>query len=153
MTTMIKGIAPATAGKWNIATVPGGGGNWGGSWVTVSKSTKHPKEAAEFVKWLLAPAQQKTIFLTKGNFPSAVAALKDKAVTGYKSEFFSNAPLGKIYSSAVSTLKPAILGPKSASIGTSFQDALATVAQGKKTGDEAWDAAIAEITKNAGPSK
>ena len=153
MTTMIKGIAPDLAGKWNIATVPGGGGNWGGSWVTVAKSTKHPKEAAAFVEWLLAPAQQKTIFLTKGNFPSAVAALKDKAVTGFTSPYFSNAPLGKIYSSAVATLKPAILGPKSASIGTSFQNALATVAQGKATGDEAWTAAIAEITKNAGPSK
>lgn len=83
----------------------------------------------------------------------AVAALKDASVTGFKSEFFSNAPLGKIYSSAVSTLKPAILGPKSASINTSFTDALATVAQGKKSADDAWDAAIAEIKKNAGPSK
>jgi cellobiose transport system substrate-binding protein len=153
MLTMIKGIAPDLKGKWNVANVPGKVGNWGGSWVTVSKSTKHPKEAAAFVKWLLAPAQQKEIFLTKGNFPSAVAALKDTAVTSYKDAYFQNAPVGKIYSSSVATLKPAIYGTKSATIQTSFRDALATVAQGKKTGDDAWDAAIAEIKKNVGASK
>ena len=148
MLTMIKGIAPDLKGKWNVANVPGKVGNWGGSWVTVSKSTEHPKEAAAFVKWLLAPAQQKEIFLTKGNFPSAVAALKDTAVTSYKDAYFQNAPVGKIYSSSVATLKPAIYGTKSATIQTSFRDALATVAQGKKTADEAWADALAEIAKN-----
>ena len=148
MLTMIKGIAPKLTGKWNVATVPGGAGNWGGSWVTVSKSSKHVDAAKAFVEWLLAPEQQKTIFLTKGNFPSAVAALKDAAVTGYKDAYFSNAPVGQIYSSAVSSLKPAILGPKSASIGTSFQNATTAVAQKKKTADQAWADALIEIAKN-----
>ena len=153
MLTMIKGIAPKTSGDWNVATVPGGGGNWGGSWVTVAKSTAHPAEAAAFVEWLLDPAQQKTIFLTKGNLPSAVPALKDPAVTSYKDAFFQNAPVGQIYGSSAFSLKPAILGPKSASIGTSFQNAAATVAQGKASGAVAWSNAIAEIQKNVGPSK
>ena len=34
-------------GKWDVAAVPGGGGNWGGSWLAVPKQSKHPKEAAE----------------------------------------------------------------------------------------------------------
>jgi cellobiose transport system substrate-binding protein len=145
---MIKGIAPKLSGSWNVATVPGGSGNWGGSWVTVSKSSKHAEEAKAFVEWLLAPEQQKTIFLTKGNFPSAVAALEDEAVSGYQDEYFQNAPVGQIYSSAVSSLKPSILGPKSASIGTSFNNATTTVAQGTKTADRAWADALAEIAKN-----
>jgi cellobiose transport system substrate-binding protein len=148
MLTMIKGIAPDAEGKWNIASVPGGAGNWGGSWVTVSKSSKHQEEAKAFVEWLLAPEQQKTIFLTKGNFPSAVAALNDEAVTTYTDKFFQNAPVGQIYSSAVSSLKPAILGPKSASIGTSFQNATTVVAQKKKSADDAWADALIEIAKN-----
>ncbi len=148
MLTMIKGVAPDLAGKWNVASVPGGAGNWGGSWVTVSKSSKHPEEAKAFVEWLLAPEQQKKIFLTKGNFPSAVAALNDEAVTSYKDEYFQSAPVGLIYSSAVSSLKPAILGPKSASIQTSFNNATTAVAQGTKSADEAWADALAEIAKN-----
>jgi cellobiose transport system substrate-binding protein len=148
MLTMIKAIAPKSEGLWNIATVPGGAGNWGGSWVTVSKSSKHAKEAKAFVEWLLAPEQQKTIFLTKGNFPSAVAALNDEAVTSYQDAYYQNAPVGQIYSSAVSSLKPAILGPKSASIGTSFQNATTSVAQKKKTADQAWQDALSEIAKN-----
>jgi cellobiose transport system substrate-binding protein len=148
MLTMIKGIAPKTEGNWNIANVPGGSGNWGGSWVTVSKSSKHVEEAKAFVEWLLAPEQQKTIFLTKGNFPSAVAALQDESVTSYTDKFFQNAPVGQIYSSAVSSLKPAILGPKSASIGTSFQNATTSVAQKKKSADQAWTDALIEIAKN-----
>ena len=148
MLTMIKGIAPKLSGDWNVATVPGGVGNWGGSWVTVAKSSPHAAEAKAFVEWLLAPAQQKTIFLTKGNFPSALAALKDSAVTGYKDAYYQNAPVGAIYSSSVSTLKPAILGPKTASITTSFENATAVVAQGKKTADQAWADALAEIAKN-----
>jgi cellobiose transport system substrate-binding protein len=145
---MIKGVAPELEGKWNVAAVPGGAGNWGGSWVTVSKSSKHPEEAKAFVEWLLAPEQQKKIFLTKGNFPSAVAALNDEAVTSYKDAYYQNAPVGQIYSSAVSSLKPAILGPKSASIQTSFNNATTAVAQGTKTAAEAWADALAEIAKN-----
>lgn len=148
MLTMIKGIAPKLSGDWNVATVPGGVGNWGGSWVTVAKSSPHAAEAKAFVEWLLAPAQQKTIFLTAGNFPSAIAALNDPAVTGYKDAYYQNAPVGSIYSSSVSSLKPAILGPKSASITTSFENASTAVAQGTKTADQAWKDALAEIAKN-----
>lgn len=153
MLTMIKGIAPKLAGKWNIANIPGKVGNWGGSWVTVSKTTKHPKEAAAFVKWLLAPEQQKEIFITKGNFPSAVSALNDKAVTGYKDLYYQNAPVGKIYSSSVATLKPAIYGVKTGVIQPIFRDALVTVVQKKKTGAKAWTDALALVKKNAGASK
>ena len=153
MLTGIKGNAPTLSGKWNIASVPGKNGNWGGSWLTVSKFSKHQKEAVALVKWLLAPAQQKTVFITKGNFPSAVAALNDKSVQNYKDPYFSNAPVGKIYAASYQNILPGYSGPKQSSVGTSFRDALFTVVQGKNTKDEAWDAAIAEITRNVGKSK
>lgn len=153
MLTGIKGNAPALSGKWNIAAVPGKNGNWGGSWLTISKFTKHPKESVALVKWLMAPAQQTKVFITKGNFPSAVASLKDKSVINYKDPYFSNAPVGKIYAASYSNILTGYTGPKQSSVGTSFRDALFTVAQGKNSKDEAWDAAIAEIRKNVGPSK
>jgi len=153
MLTGIKGNAPQLSGKWNLASVPGKNGNWGGSWLTIPKYTKHPKEAVALIKWLEAPAQQKTVFITKGNFPSAVAALNDKSVQNYKDPYFSNAPVGKIYADSYKNILPSYSGPKGASIGTSFRDALFTVVQGLKSKDEAWDAAIAEIRKNVGTSK
>jgi cellobiose transport system substrate-binding protein len=149
----IKGNVPDLKGKWNVAAVPGKNGNWGGSWLTISKFTKHPKESAALIKWLMAPAQQKTIFITKGNFPSAVAAVNDASVKNYKDPYFSNAPVGKIYAESYKNILPGYSGPKGASIGTSLRDALFTVVQGKNTKEEAWDAAIAEIRKNVGPSK
>ena len=33
----IQGQAPKTKGKWDIAAVPGGGGNWGGSFLAIPK--------------------------------------------------------------------------------------------------------------------
>src|SRR6266550_7029584 len=36
----IQGQAPDASGKWNIADVPGGGGNWGGSFLTVTKQSQ-----------------------------------------------------------------------------------------------------------------
>lgn len=153
MLGLIRGAAgDAGKGKWNVTTVPGGGGNWGGSWLTVSKSTQHPKEAADLVKWLLAPAQQKTLFLTKTMFPSVPALLKDPAVAGFKDAYFNNAPVGKIYAASMLKLQPPVIGPKQNSIQNSFTNALATVAQGKASSVEAWDAAIADIVKNVGPS-
>ena len=41
MTDTIKQNAPQTSGKWDIATIPGGSGNWGGSFLTVPKQSKH----------------------------------------------------------------------------------------------------------------
>ena len=37
----IQGQAPKSKGKWDIASVPGGGGNWGGSFLTVPKQGSH----------------------------------------------------------------------------------------------------------------
>lgn len=68
MLTGIKSNNPTLSGKWNITTVPGTYGNWGGSYLTVPKYSKHQKEAVALVKWLLAPAQQKTLFVTKNLF-------------------------------------------------------------------------------------
>ncbi|MFD0430693.1 extracellular solute-binding protein [Streptomyces zhihengii] len=63
MTGQIKTAAgEANAGKWDIAAVPGGGGNWGGSFLTVPRQSKHAKEAAELADFLTSAASQKKIF-------------------------------------------------------------------------------------------
>ena len=54
----IQGQAPDTKGKWDIAAIPGGGGNWGGSFLTIPKQGKNVDAACEFIKWPIQPAQQ-----------------------------------------------------------------------------------------------
>ena len=74
MLGVIEGNADGVEG-WDIANVfPGGGGNWGGSYLTVPAQGDHPEEAKELAAWLTAPEQQIKAFEAKGTFPSQVDA-------------------------------------------------------------------------------
>ena len=66
----IKDQARRHGGKWDVAAIPGGGGNWGGSFLAVPRS-EEPEEAYKLVDWLIAPEQQIEIFKKVGNLPSS----------------------------------------------------------------------------------
>src|SRR5205085_10853070 len=66
----IQGQAPATKGKWNIAAVPGGGGSWGGSFLTVTKQSQTSAEAADFATFLTQPASRLYALRQPGNSQS-----------------------------------------------------------------------------------
>jgi cellobiose transport system substrate-binding protein len=57
-------------GLWDVAAVPGGGGNWGGSFLAVPTQSKHPREAADLAKFLTSPESQAGAFKAKKTFPS-----------------------------------------------------------------------------------
>ena len=58
MLGVIEGNAEGVKG-WDMANAfPGGGGNWGGSFLVVPSQSEHPDEAREFAAWLTAPEQQ-----------------------------------------------------------------------------------------------
>jgi ABC-type glycerol-3-phosphate transport system substrate-binding protein len=68
MLGVISGNAAGVTG-WDIAdTFPGGGGNWGGSYLTVPNQSKHQAEAKKLAAWLTAPEQQLKAFASKGTF-------------------------------------------------------------------------------------
>ena len=95
MLGVIEGNADGVEG-WDIANVfPGGGGNWGGSYLTVPAQGDHPEEAKALAAWLTAPEQQIKAFEAKGTFPSQVDALDDPALTGATNAFFNDAPTGR----------------------------------------------------------
>ena len=58
MVGYIKSEAGAMTGYWNIASIPGGGGDWGGSYLGIPKASKHQKEAYDLISWLTAAEQQ-----------------------------------------------------------------------------------------------
>jgi cellobiose transport system substrate-binding protein len=132
MMDYIKGQAPSTKGKWDIAAVPGGGGNMGGSQLTIPKGAKNSQEAWNFIAWYLAPAQQLTVFKTYGLFPSTPSLYSNSALIGYKDPFFNNAPVGKIYSDGVKKLKPIFEGKLQRCIDMAMGSAISLVANGKE---------------------
>jgi len=147
MLGVIEGNAKGVKG-WDIANVfPGGGGNWGGSYLTVPAQGKHPEEAKALAAWLTAPEQQIKAFKTKGTFPSQVEALDDPELLDYTNEFFNNAPVGKIYSERAKavTVQPH-KGPNFFAITTIVTDAMTRV-DVDKTDDAAssWDKALTEF--------
>jgi cellobiose transport system substrate-binding protein len=146
MTSYIRTNAPDTSGKWNIARIPGtGGGNWGGSYLAVPKASAHVKEAVDLAKWLTAPEQQTWLFKNKGNFPSAKALWSQSDVADYKDAFFSNAPVGQIFSASQLALNPQPLGAHAGDIGNAFGNALVSIEQGKANSSQAWEKALADI--------
>jgi len=146
----IQGQAPATKGKWNIADVPGGGGNWGGSFLAVTKQSQHPAEAADLVKFLTSPASELYVFQHTGNLSSEVPVLKSKAVQTFKNPFFSNAPVGKIFANSALALKPQILGPHQGDYQTAATNAIQRVEQHKQSPDASWKQFLKDVSNAAG---
>ncbi|WP_103349137.1 extracellular solute-binding protein [Amycolatopsis sp. CA-128772] len=129
---------PENADKWAVtAAFPGGGGNWGGSYLTVPTQSKHPKEAAELAAWLTAPEQQVKAFQAKGNFPSQVKALSDPALLSQTDAYFGNAKTGELFAEqAKKVQKPQYKGPGDGQIQENASSpALQAVEQGKSAAD------------------
>ena len=148
MLGVIEGNADGIEG-WDIANAfPGGGGNWGGSYLTVPAQGDHPEEAKALAKWLTAPEQQIKAFEAKGTFPSQVDALDDPALTGATNAFFNDAPTGQILAERAEAV-PFIphKGPKFADINTAFQQAIQRVDEGQETPDEAWQSFLADVER------
>ena len=150
MLDYIKQQAPGTKGKWNIASLPGGGGNIGGSQLTIPVSAKHPSEAMDFIKWYLSPQMQLRVFKAYGLFPSTKSIYSDPAVANYTDPFFSNAPLGAIYTKGALALKPIFEGRQQRQIDNIFGQALSRIALKKQSAAAAWQQALSEIKKTVG---
>ncbi|MEU7892192.1 extracellular solute-binding protein [Nonomuraea sp. NPDC049152] len=147
MMGFIQEQAKNAAGKWDIAKIPGGTGNWGGSFLALPKQGKNQQKAFELATWLTAPEQQAKVFRNKGNFPSTTALYNDPVITDFKNPFFNNAPVGKIFAESVATMKAQYLGPKAGDINTAINNALGRVEQGKQSPDDAWNQAMVEVKK------
>jgi len=140
MLGIIEGNAEGVEG-WDIADVfPGGGGNWGGSYLTVPAQGDHVDEAKEVAAWLTAPEQQVKAFDDKGTFPSQVEALSSTEVNEAVEPFFNDAPVGQILANRAEaiTVQPH-KGPKYSDILQAFQAAVLRVDDGSQTPDESWD--------------
>ncbi|MCM2417122.1 ABC transporter substrate-binding protein [Streptomyces sp. RKAG293] len=150
MSYEFKANPPVGGGTWDMARIPGGGGNWGGSYLTVPTQGKHTAAAVELAKWLSAPAQEAWLFKNKGYFPSDQALWSQPDIASFTDPLFNNAPTGKIFSESAKALNPQPLGAHGGDIGNVFGNGLVSVEQGKATPDKAWKNSLAEIANIGG---
>ena len=145
----IKDTAPQQAGKWDIAAVPGAGGNWGGSFLTIPKQGKHVDEAYKLVEWLVQPEQQIEIFKKVGNLPSQPALYTDPAIVDFKNPFFNDAPVGQIFPKMAGGLTPQYLGKKNGPTRVAVENVITRVQNGTLAPNAAWAEAVKEAQKAA----
>ncbi|ROS78594.1 cellobiose-binding protein [Cellulomonas sp. PhB143] len=147
MLGVVQGNAPDVK-TWDITnSFPGGGGNWGGSFLTVPSYGKHVKEAKALANWLTAPEQQIEAFKSKGTFPSQIEALKDPAITEATNPYFNDAPIGQILTDRANavTVKP-FKGPHYQAINDFLADALGRVDIDKvDDADTSWNKFVTDV--------
>ena len=146
----IEDQAPDTAGNWDVATVPEGGGNWGGSHLVIPAQSEHPQEAYDFMSWILAPEQQLRVFEGTGNFPSTPELYDTPQIREFSSEFLNDAPLGEIFADNALDVVAQNVGPEYNLINSEFGEALNRVSDGIESPEEAWESAIANINRELG---
>ncbi|QFG68465.1 ABC transporter substrate-binding protein [Ornithinimicrobium pratense] len=128
MLGIIEGNAAGVEG-WDVANVfPGGGGVWGGSYLTVPAQGDNIEEATKLAKWLTAPEQQVKAFEAKGTFPSQLEALDSDVLLESTNAFFNDAPTGQIFVDRAEAVKAQpVKGPRYFDINTALQDAITRV--------------------------
>jgi cellobiose transport system substrate-binding protein len=145
MLGVIKAQAgPENAGKWAVTEAfPEGGGNWGGSYLTVPKQSKHAKQAAELAAWLTAPEQQLKAFKTTGNFPSQVKAMQAPDLLSFTNDYFGATKVGELFANQASKVtKAQYKGPRDGQIQENVTSpALAAVEQGASP-EDGWKQAV-----------
>ncbi|WP_369193080.1 ABC transporter substrate-binding protein [Streptomyces djakartensis] len=141
---------PANKGKWDVAKAPKGA-NWGGSFLGVVEQSPVKEEAKKLVAWLTAPEQQAHIFKEIGNIPSSRQALDSPEVKDAKSEYFSGAPIGRIFGAAAQEIPDKqVLGRKDGTIKDTFSQGLTLIEQQGTARDKAWETTAERIEKAVG---
>ena len=79
-------------GKWDVAAVPGGGGNWGGSWLSVPTQSKYPSRGGQAGRVPDQRQSQVAAFKVKGPLPTNLTALKNPDFQAYTNAVLQQRP-------------------------------------------------------------
>ncbi|MBG6083829.1 ABC transporter substrate-binding protein [Zhihengliuella flava] len=142
---IIEGEAPEVQG-WDIANAfPGGGSNWGGSYLVVPENGPNVEEAQKLADWLTSPETQMKAFENAGTFPSQSGAYEDAALTDATSEYFNDAPVGQIgiERSEAITVTP-YKGAKYFQFHDGLQNAITRVFDGIEDAETSWNTWVEE---------
>jgi cellobiose transport system substrate-binding protein len=140
----------AVSGDWDVASLPGGAANWGGSWLGVPKASPHQADAEALAEWLTAPAQQITMWTSQAHFPSSSTAAKDPAVAAATLDYFNKAPVGQIFGDSASKLQMVPIGPYDTQIQSDIDTSLGNVETKGEAPTKAFNEALANIAQVVG---
>jgi cellobiose transport system substrate-binding protein len=130
--------------------MPGGGSNWGGSWLGVPTASKHQAAAIALVEWLSSKDNQVKMWTDGGHWPSNQEAAADPAVSGATSAYFSNAPVGQIYGQIAGQMKIPPIGFYDTQIQNAITTQLTNIETKGTSPDSAWKAALDAIKQVTG---
>jgi cellobiose transport system substrate-binding protein len=131
------------AGNWDVAPVPGVGGNWGGSWLGVTKDSDNPEQAADLVNFLTSIEGQLAAWEAISAFPSSPAAQQDPSVADTTNAYFNDAPTGQLVAASIQAYQPVFFGEMHSAVRAEAENVLLEMIQGGIAGEEAWNAFIA----------
>lgn len=147
MLSYVTENSPGAVRQWNITQLPGGSGNWGGSFLTIPKESAHPAEAYRLIRWLTDEPQQLELFKTSNIFPALPALYDNPVIRDKRDGFFMGAPVGELLSEAAKTVRPVYEGPYQYIVHDIMDAALMNVENGLLSGDRAWEDAMTQIRK------
>ena len=147
MLGVISGNAPDITG-WDIADAfPGGGGNWGGSYLTVPANGANVEAAQKLADWLTSPETQLKAFTNAGTFPSQVEALASSELAAATNDYFNSAPTGEILTSRAEAITVATFkGPKYFQFHDALQNAVTRVFDGLEDETTSWNTWVTEVS-------
>jgi cellobiose transport system substrate-binding protein len=133
----------AGKGKWDIATIPGGSGNWGGSYLAIPKQSHKKQQAFELVKYLTGVEGEISEYKAVGAMPSNTKALDDPRFRDSTNAYFRDAPTGVIFGNSAKALKPIYLGPMHQQIWENVvEPEMQAAERGKLSSAAAWKKAM-----------
>ncbi len=142
MQGVLKDSAPDTSGKWRVAPTPGGPGNQGGSFISVSASSKNPELAYEVIKWLVSPENNIVNFVNRGIFPSTPSAFEGEGMY-VADEFFGGQETTRVFEEGAAGMPMFYMAPRHNNFRDFFTNELYLVADQDKDPQQAWDDAVA----------
>ncbi|WP_174703879.1 ABC transporter substrate-binding protein [Alkalicoccus saliphilus] len=143
MQGVVKDNAPDQE-NWRVASMPEGGGNWGGSYITIPDQSEHPEEAFAFMEWLLAPEQQQKAFENMGLFPSAPEVYEMETFTEFSDDYFGGQNTAEVFAESALENEHVHKGPQYGDVNTEILDGLDNVYDGADP-EEEWEDVLTRV--------
>ena len=155
MVGFLQSSAPGTSGKWRVAPMPAwrvgdpAAGNWGGSAVSVTKSSKNMPAAVDFVTWMNTDEKAVALGVQKlGLYPASRAAL-DSEVVRVKPKFFGGQDVNEIFGEAAANVNGQwTWGPTMVQTSTDLSAAFGKAVEGGASLADSLDAVQAGTVKH-----